>query len=52
MWQALRDHVQILDAEPELRCLILRGGGDQAFAAGGDIEEFLSVRSTVEQALV
>jgi len=52
MWQALRDHMRSLNGDPELRCVILRGGGDKAFAAGGDIEEFLRVRSTVEQALV
>ena len=34
-----------------MRCIILRGDGDDAFAAGGDIEEFQTVRATVDDAL-
>ena len=40
-----------INADPEVRCVILRGAGDKAFAAGGDIEEFLVVRATVDDAL-
>jgi 1,4-dihydroxy-2-naphthoyl-CoA synthase len=34
-----------------IRCVVLRGAGDQAFAAGGDLEEFVTGRATLEQAL-
>ena len=51
MWRALRAAVERLVADPEVRCIVLRGEGDKAFAAGGDLEEFLTVRATVDDAL-
>lgn len=51
MWRDLRSAMDALAAQPDIRCVILRGTGDQAFAAGGDIEEFLSVRATVDDAV-
>lgn len=51
MWQALRAHMKDIAERDDVRCVILRGEGDDAFAAGGDIEEFLSVRATVDDAL-
>ena len=51
MWRALEQHMRTLNANPELRCVLLRGAGDKAFAAGGDIEEFITVRATVDDAL-
>ena len=51
MWRALRDGMGALAARDDIRCVILRGAGDKAFAAGGDIEEFLTVRATVDDAL-
>ena len=51
MWRALRSHMDSLNADPALRCVVLRGDGDKAFAAGGNIEEFLTVRATVDDAL-
>ena len=33
-----------LDADPELRCVVIRGAGGKAFSAGADISEFESVR--------
>ncbi len=51
MWQALRTHMKDIAERDDVRCVILRGEGDDAFAAGGDIEEFLSVRATVGDAL-
>lgn len=51
MWTALREALDRVAADTSLRCLILRGAGDKAFAAGGDIEEFLTVRATVDDAL-
>lgn len=51
MWRGLHNAMQAIAADEELRCVILRGAGDEAFAAGGDIEEFLRVRATVDDAL-
>ena len=51
MWSALKQAMDTANADPGLRCIVLAGAGDKAFAAGGDIEEFLTVRATVEQAL-
>lgn len=51
MWVALHTAMDEIAARDDLRCVILRGAGDKAFAAGGDIEEFLTVRATVDDAL-
>ncbi|MBL8403792.1 MAG: enoyl-CoA hydratase/isomerase family protein [Dechloromonas sp.] len=51
MWQQLSALVGRLSADAGVRCIILRGAGDQAFAAGGDLEEFVTGRATLEQAL-
>src|ERR1700757_3382778 len=50
MWRGLALAFNELSADDSLRCVILRGAGEQAFAAGADIAEFSSVRSTVAQA--
>lgn len=49
MWRELRITMEALHADPGLRCVVLRGAGSH-FAAGGDIEEFLTLRSTPAQA--
>lgn len=52
MWRELRAAMaRIAAADDDVRCVILRGAGEEAFAAGGDIEEFLTVRATVDDAL-
>jgi len=51
MWQSLAEIVAELSGDEELRCVVVRGDGDQAFAAGGDIDEFLGRRDTVERAM-
>lgn len=51
MWQALAEIVGDLSADDHVRCLVVRGAGHRAFAAGGDIEEFRKRRDTVEHAL-
>lgn len=51
MWRSLKDRMDAINADPDVRCVILRGAGDKAFAAGGDIEEFITVRATVDDAL-
>ena len=52
MWRALKRVIDELSADDDLRCVVLQGAGDKAFAAGGDIEEFLTLRDTLDQALV
>lgn len=51
MWQQLAAHVATLSADPSIRCVVIRGAGNDAFAAGGDLEEFVHGRATLEQAL-
>jgi len=51
MWRDLSSAMAELTDEPEVACVLLKGDGDKAFAAGGDIEEFLTVRATVDDAL-
>ena len=51
MWRALQRSMSAINGDPGVRCVVLRGAGDKAFAAGGDIEEFLTVRATVDDAL-
>ena len=43
MWRQLKRVVDALSARTDLRCIIIRGEGE-AFAAGGDIEEFRTCR--------
>ena len=50
MWRRLRETVAELAADASLRCVILRGEGE-AFAAGGDLEEFRTARANVDLAL-
>jgi enoyl-CoA hydratase len=49
MWQALKCAMQELSADESLRCVIVRGAGREAFAAGADITEFAAVRGDAEQ---
>lgn len=49
MWGELKRAVDALSAEDGLRCVVLRGAGRDAFAAGADIEEFATVRDNAEQ---
>jgi enoyl-CoA hydratase len=52
MWQQLARTFNDLSADDRVRCVVLRGDGEQAFAAGGDIGEFLTRRDTLEHALI
>ena len=40
MWQAMPEYVADLAADPAIRVVILRGGGETAFVAGADISQF------------
>jgi enoyl-CoA hydratase/carnithine racemase len=45
MWQAIPSAAQTLDADPDVRVVIMRGAGDVAFVSGADISEFEESRS-------
>jgi enoyl-CoA hydratase/carnithine racemase len=49
-WLKLAQTFQRLDADETLRCIVLRGAGNKAFAAGADIEAFAAERSGPAQA--
>ena len=40
MWQEIPSVARELDADPDVRVVIMRGAGEVAFAAGADISEF------------
>jgi enoyl-CoA hydratase/carnithine racemase len=46
MWRAIPRAMAELDADPAIRCIVLRGEGTAAFAAGADISEFEQRRSS------
>ena len=52
MWTRLGEVMETLDADENLRAIVLRGAGEKAFAAGADIAEFATERANVEQARV
>lgn len=45
---ALRDTFDKFAADPKIKCAVLRGAGEKAFAAGGDLKEFDAFRSEEE----
>lgn len=52
MWRELARVMRELSADESLRCIVLRGAGSEAFAAGADIAEFAAVRDNIEQGKV
>src|SRR5262249_42922452 len=50
MWHALPGVVRVLDADAEVRVLVLRGAGEEAFASGADISEFATRRGDAASA--
>jgi len=52
MWQELERAMDALSAEDALRCVVLRGAGSEAFAAGADIAEFATARDNAGQGKV
>lgn len=51
MWIAMAETVEALSGEAALRCIVLRGAGEEAFGSGADIAEFARIRATKEQAV-
>ncbi len=52
MWQELARAMNALSADDALRCIVLRGAGSEAFAAGADIAEFATARDNAGQGKV
>ena len=50
MWMRVGELMRELSGDETVRCIVLRGDGEQAFAAGADISEFESVRADAAQA--
>jgi enoyl-CoA hydratase/carnithine racemase len=50
MWEQLGAAMQELSTDDGLRCVVVRGVGDKAFAAGADIAEFARERANAMQA--
>jgi enoyl-CoA hydratase/carnithine racemase len=50
MWAELGAAFRQLDADPAVRCIVIRGAGTRAFAPGNDISEFETERSNIAQA--
>jgi enoyl-CoA hydratase/carnithine racemase len=51
MFIALGERIEELGRDPELRCIVLTGAGDEAFGSGGDIEEYARLRASKEQSI-
>ena len=51
-FRRLGEVVRELDADESLRCVVVRGAGDRAFASGADISAFERERANLEQARV
>lgn len=45
----LEAEIGALDADPEVRAIVLRGAGERAFVAGADIKEFPSLRESASE---
>ena len=52
MWRELAQVMCGLSADEALRCIVLRGAGSEAFAAGADIAEFAHARNDFAQGKV
>lgn len=50
MWRRIGEVMNELSADDSLRCVVVRGAGDQAFAPGNDIGEFSTTRTNAAQA--
>jgi enoyl-CoA hydratase/carnithine racemase len=50
MWDSLEKIFTSLNGEEDLRCIVIRGAGDKAFAAGADIANFARERANSAQA--
>jgi enoyl-CoA hydratase len=45
MWRGVPAALDQFEADPDVRCVVLRGSGTQAFTAGADISDFERIRA-------
>ena len=50
MWQAMGEAMDIFSADDSVRCVVMTGAGDKAFASGADISQFEKHRSNADAA--
>jgi enoyl-CoA hydratase/carnithine racemase len=50
MWQAMAQVFDEYAGDPDVRCVVMKGAGDKAFASGADISQFEKVRANAEAA--
>lgn len=50
-WRSLKETFDALSANENLRAVVVRGAGDRAFAAGGDIIEFRNERTSATEGI-
>jgi enoyl-CoA hydratase/carnithine racemase len=48
MWRAAGEVIEIFDADPAVRVIVLTGAGDKAFVSGADISKFEDERADAE----
>jgi len=48
MWEAMPVILDRFEQDPEVRVIVLKGAGDQAFVSGADISQFETARSSPE----
>ena len=51
MWRQATDELSRHDLDPNVRVLIMRGAGEQAFVSGADISQFETQRNSAEAAV-
>ena len=51
MWRRLPDVIATLEADEQVRAVVITGAGNRAFSAGADITQFEATRSTPQKAL-
>ena len=51
-WRRIKEVARELGNDDSLRCVVLRGAGDKAFAAGADISAFERERADADQARI
>ena len=52
MWQAIPEIIDDFAKSDDVRVVVMKGAGDQAFVSGADISEFEELRSTTEQVAI
>ena len=50
-WEDISDAIMVLNRDEDLRCIVFKGSGDEAFASGADISEFPYIRKDSKQGI-